>query len=331
MIKKPIHATKEIKNMIQYIPVDFASVLISFFIWHKFINKFINKHAIFECSCKMKKIDNTYRYCAKLLLFGEYTIIDGGQAIVVPFDTYFGSWSHAQSLEEIKGFLEFAQTLDFIELDLPELESLKFDSTIPIGYGVGSSGALSAAVYKTFAKHKSENIEELRTQLSLLESYFHGSSSGVDPLCSYLNKPVIIKGTDYAILDKMPNLSYFFLVDSNIARQTKPFVKLFQIKKQDEQFSKILRTLNKENMQSIESLLQDDQQRLKEHFFNISRIQFDHFQEMIPDHIKAIWKLGLDTEEYAIKLSGAGGGGFFLGYGKVPISFPEIQFISLSK
>lgn len=36
---------------------------------------------------------------------------------------------------------------------------------------------------------------------------------------------------------------------------------------------------------------------------------------MIPDNIKPIWIKGLETKAYYIKLSGAGGGGFFLGIG----------------
>ncbi len=37
---------------------------------------------------------------------------------------------------------------------------------------------------------------------------------------------------------------------------------------------------------------------------------------MIPDSFKDIWKKGLDTGEYYLKLCGSGGGGFLLGFTK---------------
>ena len=48
----------------------------------------------------------------------------------------------------------------------------------------------------------------------------------------------------------------------------------------------------------------------------ISVIQLEHFKEMIPETIAMIWEKGLHTEDYFIKLAGAGGGGFFLGIGE---------------
>jgi mevalonate kinase len=46
----------------------------------------------------------------------------------------------------------------------------------------------------------------------------------------------------------------------------------------------------------------------------LSHLQFASFEEMIPPNIRAIWAHGLETREFALKLCGAGGGGFFLGY-----------------
>jgi mevalonate kinase len=48
-----------------------------------------------------------------------------------------------------------------------------FDSTIPQGYGVGSSGALVAAIYDKYAQDKITVLENLtREKLLQLKTYF---------------------------------------------------------------------------------------------------------------------------------------------------------------
>ncbi len=50
---------------------------------------------------------------------------------------------------------------------------LYFDSSIPQGYGVGSSGALVAAIYDKYAKNKITVLENLtREKLLTLKAYF---------------------------------------------------------------------------------------------------------------------------------------------------------------
>ena len=101
----------------------------------------------------------------------------------------------------------YLETLDE-ELVVFDLNTLKadvnsgmyFDSSIPQGYGVGSSGALVAAIYDKYAHDKitvlenltREKLLKLKTIFSEMESFFHGKSSGLDPLNSYLSIPILI-------------------------------------------------------------------------------------------------------------------------------------------
>ena len=79
-----------------------------------------------------------------------------------------------------------------------------FDSSIPQGYGVGSSGALVAAIYDKYATDKitvlenltREKLLKLKIIFSKMESFFHGKSSGLDPLNSYLSLPILINSKD---------------------------------------------------------------------------------------------------------------------------------------
>lgn len=54
------------------------------------------------------------------------------------------------------------------EVDL----GLNFESNIPVGYGLGSSGALVAAIYDDFFTEKASEFSELKRDLADLESFF---------------------------------------------------------------------------------------------------------------------------------------------------------------
>ena len=96
----------------------------------------------------------------KLLLFGEYTILAGGQALALPLPNFSGHWAKGQTAKpfDLRPFLDYLDRLQQEEQLLTPLRldqfrqdlaaGLFFRSTIPAGYGAGSSGALCAAVYQ---------------------------------------------------------------------------------------------------------------------------------------------------------------------------------------
>jgi mevalonate kinase len=47
---------------------------------------------------------------------------------------------------------------------------------------------------------------------------------------------------------------------------------------------------------------------------SLSQLVYDNFSPMIPDNYKQLWKEGIDTNSYYLKLCGSGGGGFILGF-----------------
>jgi mevalonate kinase len=48
-----------------------------------------------------------------------------------------------------------------------------FDSSIPQGYGVGSSGALVAAIYDKYAQNKITVLENLTREIIRIKNIFH--------------------------------------------------------------------------------------------------------------------------------------------------------------
>src|SRR5690554_3017352 len=162
-------------------------------------------------------------FYSKILLFGEYGIIKDSKGLSIPYNFYNGALKidkhHTVSTHKSNASLKrFADYLENLQSENPELVSfdmqalkndieagLYFDSSIPQGYGVGSSGALVAAIYDKYAKDKITVLENLnRNKLLVLkkifgrmESFFHGTSSGLDPLNSYLSLPILINSKDH--------------------------------------------------------------------------------------------------------------------------------------
>ncbi len=257
-------------------------------------------------------------YSAKVLLFGEYTIINGGMALSMPCDMYCGQWAEDGAAEQIRPFLDYLKTIegyDKEKLDSAIRKNLVFNSTIPLGYGLGSSGALTAAAFDQFYTHKNLSMPELKGILAESENFFHGNSSGLDPLTIYLNKTLLVEGDRIDIIPELDLKGKFALLDSDQTRNTKALVSYYKDQLKDPDFSNAIVNLNLLNQQAINALLSDEEKSLNNIISQISQLQFRHFQHMIPDHISDIWAEGLQSKKYYVKLSGAGGGGCFLVYG----------------
>ena len=187
-------------------------------------------------------------YPSKLLLFGEYTILTGSMALAIPYyghklsfsmEPSSGPWS--KYLPLILNFSEYVDGLHDLEVkyktekfrdDINKGMNIKSD--IPVGYGLGSSGALVAAFYENYSEGSAlaSDWSLLAKELGKLESFFHQSSSGFDPLISLIQKPILIKNKRefHEAHDMKSQLlqSEAFLLDSNQERRTAPLVQKFQ-------------------------------------------------------------------------------------------------------
>jgi mevalonate kinase len=70
-----------------------------------------------------------------------------------------------------------------------------FDSSIPQGYGVGSSGALVAAIYDKYAHNKITVLEIYKRKIRIKNIFLNGVfpyKAWLRPLNSYLSIPILI-------------------------------------------------------------------------------------------------------------------------------------------
>lgn len=281
-------------------------------------------------------------FYAKILLFGEYGIIKDSKGLAIPYNSYRGALKVAtnlqgEALKSNQNLTKFYNYLKSLDSDLVsfELEEMKedlesgmyFDSSIPQGYGVGSSGALVASFYDKYAKNKITVLENLtrdkllhlKATFSLMESFFHGKSSGLDPLNSYLSLPILINSKTNiepaGIPSQKEGKGAVFLLDSEQVGETEPMVNIFMNKMKNEGFRKML---NEEFVTytdaCIDDFLHGNIKSLFGNVKNLSKVVLTNFKPMIPQAFHKVWEQGLQTNDYYLKLCGSGGGGYILGF-----------------
>ncbi len=284
-------------------------------------------------------------FYAKILLFGEYGIIEDSMGLSIPYDFYKGKLikkkaktSQAEaSNQSLKDYLIYLNKLQkeenlIAKLDLEKLSKdieagMYFDSSIPQGFGVGSSGALCAAIYEAYSKDElnskddlsNEKMLNLKKALGQMESYFHGKSSGLDPLICYLNLPVLIKSktnldTVGIPVSEAKGKGAIFLLDSGQPGETQSMVNIFLEKCKQEGFRKMFKQFIKHNDECIKSFLNKDFKPLFNSLSKLSQILLDNFTPMIPSDFHKLWKDGIESKSYYLKLCGSGGGGYILGF-----------------
>lgn len=285
-------------------------------------------------------------FYSKILLFGEYGIIKDSKGLSIPYNFYNGALKTDEnpSPEAIKSNASLSRFVFYLEnlqqeqpglvtFDLDALHKdvaggMYFDSSIPQGYGVGSSGALVAAIYDKYAKNKITVLENLTREKLLtlknifaqMESFFHGKSSGLDPLNSYLSIPILINSKDNIEATGIPTQSAqgkgaVFLLDSGIVGETAPMVNIFMENLKDKGFRTMLKNqFVKYTDACVENFLGGDMKSLFSNTKKLSKVVLNNFKPMIPEAFHGVWQQGIDTNDYYLKLCGSGGGGYILGF-----------------
>lgn len=282
-------------------------------------------------------------FFAKILLFGEYGIIKDSMGLSIPYNFYSGSLkiphknnpSIKESQQKLLAFSNYLKTLDddlisfnWKKFNFDLERKMYFDSSIPQGYGVGSSGALVAAIYYQYALRKVTILEnltkdkllKLKNIFSLMELFFHGKSSGLDPLNSYLSLPILINSTKHLETKGIPSQNtsgkgVVFLIDSGVASETATMISIFMENMKKETFSNMMRDqFIRYSDACIKEFVNGNRNSMFKNIKSLSSLVLKNFKPMIPDRFHKLWQVGIDSSDYYLKLCGSGGGGFILGF-----------------
>lgn len=257
-------------------------------------------------------------YPAKILLFGEYLVLQGGSALAIPHSSLAMCRSHNSNITN-KAF--FSKIHDYLcsnsvfkDRIKPQFQDdieigLQYDSSIPVGYGLGSSGALVAALYDTYIENKATDYKLLQSELAEMEGFFHDKSSGIDPLTSYLQVPILSHNENIEIFPEL-TIDNYELIDSGIRRNAREAIMYFNQQSLDCVFQKKLTELTELSNEMIRKSIQKE--NIQNDLFQFSSLQLILFSDFIPENMKLVWKQGLNSRLYNMKLCGAGMGGMFL-------------------
>ena len=284
-------------------------------------------------------------FYSKILLFGEYGIIKDSKGLSIPFNYFKGGLKVGDSKNEnqkisnqnLKKFRDYLLKInkDIVKFDHQKFDTdlakgMYFDSSIPQGYGVGSSGAIVAAIYDRYALNKITVLENLTKQkilvlkniFSEMESFFHGKSSGLDPLNSYLSLPILIHSKNEVETTGIPSQDSIgkgavFLLDSGKSSDTAPMVEIFFKLMENKKYK---RMINDEFIKITDSCVEDflnaNFNSLFKNIKILSQVVLKNFKPMIPKDFHNVWARGIESDEYFLKLCGSGGGGYILGFAK---------------
>ena len=285
-------------------------------------------------------------FYAKILLFGEYGIIKNSKGLAIPYNAAKGALKIDQrpsekavnsnkKLAEYAIYLEQLQdrdpqkfSFDIERLNIDIAKGMYFDSSIPQGYGIGSSGALVAAIYSNYSNEKitvlenltREKLLELKGLFGTMESFFHGTSSGLDPLNSYLSLPILIQAENEVASTAIPSQNLdgkgaVFLLDSGTVGETAPMIQIFFEKMKTEGFrSMLMNKFIKHTDACVDDFINGNFKSLFNHLKELSGVVLKNFKPMIPERFHEVWQKGIETNDYYLKLCGSGGGGYILGF-----------------
>jgi mevalonate kinase len=274
-------------------------------------------------------------YPSKIMLVGEYGVVVDGEALTIPFNRFsarvrkatdipYGKEEEAdlsrKYLADLFGFISSIPGNSFhaspdLELFSRYLDDYWLETTIPTGYGLGSSGAVSAAIYDLFFPDAGRlELHEQKQDLASIESYFHGKSSGMDALTCHAGKPLYflrngkIRPVEFNPAT-IPGGYRFFLLDSGERFDTGPLVEYFLQQLNDPGFANSIRNeylvLNQKLIEALLGTRKADPALLVR---AISDFQFNHFRRMIPETALDLWIDGVVSNVYYLKLNGSGGG-----------------------
>ncbi|MFB6342276.1 hypothetical protein ACE1ET_11145 [Saccharicrinis sp. FJH62] len=272
---------------------------------------------------------------AKLLLFGEYTVLNGGDCIELPYKRYSGvltleepaegeeqmaRWSNRQLLEFYHHLLKTVNTKAYsLSFDIEQMATdmsrgLWFKSDIPGQSGFGSSGALVATIVNRYGINVlAESTENLQRLFAALENNFHGNSSGMDPLVSFLCVPVAKIKNELHFANLQQQLTdeiKLFLVQAKQENNTRALIQTFKKRMADPGFKKSY----SENLvpltnRMISLILNRDNTDWFKYLKELSQQQKAFYSDIIPENLQGM----MDSDLFHLKLLGSGGG-YMLGF-----------------
>ncbi len=258
----------------------------------------------------------------KWILTGEHSVIRGFPAIALPHDDLslkfdFNPGGRALEIFPKNISKSILELLEIARSPKPE-GTLTIESTIPMGSGFGSSAALCVALTKWLATPLSISEDKHFEFAKVLENHFHGESSGMD-IAVVMKREALLyvkgQGGQPLGLKKLPRFTFH---DTGKRAKTLDCVRRVKalitenpaLLKYDtlmgeatERAQEGLRAFDQGNKENGLKLLAEGMKKAQECFYAWN---------LVPKEALALEKNLYQQGALAVKITGAGGGGFLV-------------------
>jgi mevalonate kinase len=275
----------------------------------------------------------------KWVLAGEHSVLRGAQAVALPhpdfslelsFQPQVWSQPWAQEEEFLKIVPESAAPLivDILKTIREQTPSrgsggfpwprgsLLMESTIPVGAGLGSSAALCVALTRWVSGPLGLAEHELFDFARKLEDRFHGRSSGMDVAAASMGQPIAftMQGGGRAL--KVTQLPRFTFHDTGLRSRTNDCVARVNAFRDSapaagDRWDRQMGEASELSIAGLEAFQRSPEEGLPllTKAMGLARACFEQWG-LVPPEVRALEERLLAQGALAVKLTGAGGGGF---------------------
>lgn len=239
---------------------------------------------------------------AKVILFGEHSVIYGKKAIAIPVKNI------KLNVKLVDEYIEEDNNILHIKKYIKDKHNIKDNvyikvfSDIPISSGLGSSAAVAIEIAKAFnKKYGNIDVEEIA---NISEKYIHKNPSGIDVKTILRGKSIIFDKINGVVDFDFKLNAYLLIFYTNIPGSTSLALDL--VKNNIEENKKYIDNLGEISIKAIDSINRKDLLKIgnlmKEAQFNLSKMKLSN--NKIDEYISIVDKYSLGS-----KITGAGLGG----------------------
>lgn len=267
----------------------------------------------------------------KWVLAGEHTVLRGGVAIALPHPEFYLAFnftptsSPSFNVTPPKAASLLKELFKFSNIPLPQ-GNFEIYNSIPLSAGLGSSAALCIALTRWMFQENLLAHSDLFEHARKLENYFHGKSSGMDIAAILLQKPILFSMHEGAKPLSIQKLPHFTFHDTGLRSSTRDGIEKVEAlqKSHPELCTHSDKLMQNAALLCYEGLLaysaaeihnRPDTRKtsLKQLQTGMQKAQ-EAFQNwgLVPPQAKKLADDLLGQGALAVKITGAGGGGFLV-------------------